>query len=246
MAFEVIGVQREKVQLSNYMGSDKESVFIPYTTAGQLQQRPVPREGGMFKRHWFEIVEHAPALTSRGRAWDLASTEVRSLYDPDWTVGLAGGLGADKVIYLTDMKRLRAEPDGVEAALVGTAREDGRGVTITMPQDPGQAGKSQVRYYAKQLMGFDLRWSPESGSKTDRSRPVAAQAAAGNIKLVAGDLDHPPAWITQFLDEIELFPLGDHDDIPDALARLFAHLTLGFEAPTASVVEIPVVSPFAI
>jgi putative ABC transport system permease protein len=36
MAFDVVGVQREKVQLSNYMGSDKESVFIPYTTAGQL------------------------------------------------------------------------------------------------------------------------------------------------------------------------------------------------------------------
>ena len=36
MAFEVVGVQREKVQLSNDMGSDKESVYIPYTTAGQL------------------------------------------------------------------------------------------------------------------------------------------------------------------------------------------------------------------
>ena len=36
MGFEVVGVQREKVQLSNYMGSDKESVYIPYTTAGQL------------------------------------------------------------------------------------------------------------------------------------------------------------------------------------------------------------------
>ena len=36
MSFEVVGVQREKVQLSNYMGSDKESVYIPYTTAGQL------------------------------------------------------------------------------------------------------------------------------------------------------------------------------------------------------------------
>ena len=36
MAFEVVGVQREKVQLSNYMRPDKESVFIPYTTAGQL------------------------------------------------------------------------------------------------------------------------------------------------------------------------------------------------------------------
>jgi len=36
MAFEVVGVQKEKVQLSNYGRPDKESVFIPYTTAGQL------------------------------------------------------------------------------------------------------------------------------------------------------------------------------------------------------------------
>lgn len=36
MAFEVVGVQREKVQLSNYLRPDKESIFIPYTTAGQL------------------------------------------------------------------------------------------------------------------------------------------------------------------------------------------------------------------
>jgi len=36
MAFEVIGVQKEKVQLSNYGRPDKESVFIPYTTASQL------------------------------------------------------------------------------------------------------------------------------------------------------------------------------------------------------------------
>jgi putative ABC transport system permease protein len=36
MAFEVIGVQKEKVQLSNYGRPDRESVFIPYTTVGQL------------------------------------------------------------------------------------------------------------------------------------------------------------------------------------------------------------------
>ena len=36
MAFDVIGVQKEKVQLSSYGRPDKESVFIPYTTAGQL------------------------------------------------------------------------------------------------------------------------------------------------------------------------------------------------------------------
>ena len=36
MAFEIIGLQREKVQLSNYQRPDRYCVYIPYTTAGQL------------------------------------------------------------------------------------------------------------------------------------------------------------------------------------------------------------------
>jgi putative ABC transport system permease protein len=36
MAFEVIGLQREKVQLSNYQRPDRYCIYIPYTTAGQL------------------------------------------------------------------------------------------------------------------------------------------------------------------------------------------------------------------
>jgi putative ABC transport system permease protein len=36
MLFEVIGVQKEKVQLSNYNRPDKQCIFIPYTTASQL------------------------------------------------------------------------------------------------------------------------------------------------------------------------------------------------------------------
>jgi putative ABC transport system permease protein len=36
LPFGVVGVQKPKVQLSNYRRSDRESVFIPYTTAGQI------------------------------------------------------------------------------------------------------------------------------------------------------------------------------------------------------------------
>jgi putative ABC transport system permease protein len=36
MPFEIIGVQRQKVQLSTYNRPDKESIFIPFTTAGQM------------------------------------------------------------------------------------------------------------------------------------------------------------------------------------------------------------------
>ena len=36
MAFEVIGVMKDKAQLSNYFRPDKESIFIPYTVVSQL------------------------------------------------------------------------------------------------------------------------------------------------------------------------------------------------------------------
>ena len=36
MTFNVVGVMKEKIQLSNYNRPDKESVFIPYTTAGRM------------------------------------------------------------------------------------------------------------------------------------------------------------------------------------------------------------------
>jgi putative ABC transport system permease protein len=40
MSFEVIGVMRDKAQLSNYFRPDKESVFIPYTVVSQLWYQP--------------------------------------------------------------------------------------------------------------------------------------------------------------------------------------------------------------
>jgi hypothetical protein len=39
--------------------SKLETALGSYGAAGQLQQRPAPREGGMFKRKWFEVVTRA-------------------------------------------------------------------------------------------------------------------------------------------------------------------------------------------
>jgi len=43
-----------------------------YGTAGQLQQRPAPLGGGIFKKHWFDIVQAAPSDARRIRYWDKA------------------------------------------------------------------------------------------------------------------------------------------------------------------------------
>jgi predicted phage terminase large subunit-like protein len=180
------------------------------------QQRPVPREGGMFRRHWFDTVDVAPAAGKRVRYWDLAATEA-GRGDPDWTVGARlSHVGGE--FYVEDVVRLRGSPAEVERTIVQTARADGPGVRQIIEQEPGASGKSMVAYYVRQLAGFPVAgWRP-SGPKEVRADPFASQAEAGNVKLVAAD------WNSPFLDELELFPLGDHDDQVDAAASAFANL----------------------
>ena len=54
--------------------SELEQNLGTYGAAGQLQQRPAPRDGGMFRRGWWTTVDAVPAGGRTVRAWDLAGT----------------------------------------------------------------------------------------------------------------------------------------------------------------------------
>lgn len=196
--------------------SQLERTLGSYATAGQLQQRPAPRGGGMFKREWFEIIPAAPASCRWIRAWDLAAT---ASSDAAWTRGCKMGRTADGQYVLADMRGLQGSPADVERLIVTTATQDGRSVPGSLPQDPGQAGKAQVAYLIKKLAGYRYTASPESGDKVTRAGPLAAQCEVGNVKLVEG------AWIEDFLDEITTFPAGKFKDQVDAASRAFNELT---------------------
>ena len=191
-----------------------------YGAAGQLQQRPAPRSGGMFDREWWGIVDATPAGGETVRGWDLAGTEEaagkknKSAYTAGCRMKKVAG-----VYYIEDMVRFRGSPAQVERAIGNTAEADGRNVVIDLPQDPGQAGKAQVRYLVKQLAGFNARFSPESGAKPVRAEALSVQAEAGNVKLVRG------AWNTAFIDEATFFPNSDYLDQIDAASRAFHRLT---------------------
>lgn len=195
-----------------------------YAYAGQYQQRPAPRDGGMFKRRWFGIVDAAPAGLRLVRRWDLAASAPAVGRDPDWTVGLAMGRSKDGYFYITDVLRFQGSPHEVERAILNTARSDGTAVTIGLPQDPGQAGKAQVAALTRMLAGYTVKSAPETGSKDTRASPFAAQCEAGNVYLVAG------AWNEAFLAEAEVFPFGSHDDQVDAGSGAFNLLADGSEA----------------
>lgn len=130
---------------------------------------------------------------------------------------------ADGRPIVADVVRFQGPPEQVERTLVSTAKRDGERVRIDLPQDPGQAGKSQVQYFTRLLGGYRVTSSPESGSKTLRAEPFAAQVNVGNVSMVRG------AWNAALVDEMRSFPVGAHDDQVDAMSRAQGHLTSAVE-----------------
>ncbi len=189
-----------------------EKVMGSYASAGQLQQRPAPRGGGMFKREWFNVVGAAPAGCKWVRGWDLAATANETAA---FTAGVLIGRAGDGRFYIADARRIQGSAAEVERLLINTASQDGVGVKGSIPQDPGQAGKAQAQYLVRQLAGYSYSATPESGDKETRALPLAAQAEAGNVMIVKGE------WNGPFLDELAGFPMGKFKDQVDAATRAF-------------------------
>ena len=186
-----------------------------YAVASQFQQRPAPRGGGMFKREWFNVVETVPASGSVVRGWDLAASETISAA---FTAGVKMRRTPEGIFYIEDVIRFRGSAGKVDQVLKTTASQDGYMVRVDLPQDPGQAGKAQVKYLSRLLAGYNIRSSTETGDKETRALPFSAQAEAGNVKLVRG------LWNETYLDELTIFPFSDYKDQVDASSRAFSAL----------------------
>lgn len=188
--------------------------------AGQYQQRPSPREGAMFKRAWFadKIKRVAPVGTRWVRHWDLGGTKEENKGDP--SAGVKLGLAPDKSWWVADSRVVREEGHEVRKIIKSIAQTDTASVVISIPQDPGQAGKVQARDFKVALAGYVVHTAPESGEKADRAEPFSIQCEAGNVYLVEG------AWNGPYLDELCEFPNGKHDDQVDASSGAFGDLTM--------------------
>jgi len=214
-----------------------------FAVAGQFQQRPSLREGGLFKTAWFGVIDRAPEGTRFVRNWDLAATEERAGQDPAYTVGLKLGKTPTGRYIVADVRRERADGEGVRRIVEETAEFDGKSVEIGLPKDPGQAGKVQAQDMVAMLAGYVATATAETGSKEVRATPVASQAEAGNMSLIKGE------WNDAFMDEITTFPGSKFKDQVDALSGAFAML-IGKEVYTVPEVDfvvtpVPILSTYA-
>lgn len=185
----------------------------PYVFAGQYRQRPAPADGGVIKPDMLQEVDAVPTfeVAEWCRGWDLAASDGAG----DWTAGVKVGRMHDGRYILAHAVHEQFATDKRDRLIRTTADNDGAGLKQSLPQDPGQAGKSQVLAFAKLLAGHTVHFSTESGDKVTRADPLASQINAGNVIAVRGP------WLDKFKTEARMFPNGKHDDLIDGAARGF-------------------------
>lgn len=188
----------------------------------QFQQRPRPVDGSIFKVALIGEPLKTIPVGHMVRAWDLAATRDTGKRDPSWTRGVKlMRTELDRYVVM-DVQSIRGTPDEVEHLILQTAFNDGKRVRIGLPQDPGQAGKSQAAYYIKKLAGYTVEISPETGDKATRAAPIASQCNIGNLDIMEDNAAN--RWNRAFKDELAAFPSGAHEDMVDALSRAFGML----------------------
>jgi predicted phage terminase large subunit-like protein len=197
-----------------------------------FQQTPLPSGGRLFSVDRIAVVQPERNTETTVRAWDLAATGNTGRNDPDWTVGIKLSRENTGRYLILDVARIRGTPHQVEELIVNTAQKDGTKVIVAIPEDPGQAGKSQMAYLTRQLAGFHVISSRETGSKATRAMPLASQVEAGNVSIIRAD------WSRTLLDEMRDFPWGRKDDQVDALVRAFTTLTTRPRSPGSIAVSI--------
>jgi predicted phage terminase large subunit-like protein len=177
-------------------------------------------EGTMFRREWFEIVEAAPAAIERWvRYWDKAGTQDGGDYTAGVLVGVSRG-----TYYVADVVHgqwsAAKRSDVMRQVTQMDAASHGR-FSVWTEQEPGSGGKESAEATIRELAGYDVHAERVTGSKVIRANPLAAQAEAGNIKIVRG------AWNHDYLQELCGFPNpGVHDDMVDATSGAFSKLAI--------------------
>lgn len=185
-----------------------------------------PSAGKVFNRSWFEIVPAVPAGGRIVRFWDLAATEkeisrAKKAKDPDYTASCKGKI-VDGIIYILDVTNEQMSPARTDTTMKNTATQDqvgGYRVAIRFEMEGGASGKRDASNIVKMLAGFDVQPRKPLGDKITRAKPLAAQALAGNVKLLQGE------WNEEFLSQLHGQPdSAPHDDMMDAASGMYNEL----------------------
>lgn len=190
--------------------TELERTLGSYGTAGQLQQRPSPRGGGILKEEWFKYYEKLPELDFRIIHADTAQKTAES---NDYSVFQCWGRSTVGQAVLID--QIRGKWEAPE--LLSRARSfwlkhlhEHESQLRAMIVEDKSSGTGLIQTLRRE--GVSILPIQRNKDKISRAHDIAPFAESGNILL---PID--ASWLSDFMDEVVSFPGGAHDDQLDPM-----------------------------
>lgn len=213
-----------------------EQTLGTYAAAGQLQQRPAPRGGGIIKTSWFRYYSTLPPLDFRMIHVDTAQ---KAEEEHDYCVLQCWGRSTVGQAVLLDQLRDKWEaPDLlVQARAFWLKHRNARLAPLrAMMVEDKVSGTGLIQTLRRE--GVPVLAIQRNRDKVSRAHDVAPFIESGNVLLPE---DAP--WLSDFLAEAATFPGGAHDDQMDPMFDAIAHVQVApAETAPAASAPIPMVS----
>lgn len=218
---------------------ETEREMGPMVAAAQLQQRPSPEGGAIFRRAWMTRRWRVlPAGIRLIQSWDFTFKDHDTT---DFVVGHIWGQAflreedpeeRSKIIqleefYLVDEVRFRGGlPEAVQAMRDFTKKWPKARLKLVEDKANGPAVEQTLR----RKVGGIVLVNPQGG-KVARANAVSGYFEAGNILL-------PEApWVEDYVKEMTDFPVGLQDDRVDTTSQALLRLTSKARPPIAEAME---------
>lgn len=186
-----------------------EATLGGYGVAGQLQQRPSPRGGGIIKGAWFGSYETPPALEWRAI---YADTAQKTGQENDYSVFELWGRSTTGQAVLLDLHRGKWEAPELltEARAFWLKHQSGTAPLRAMKVEDKVSGTGLIQTLRRE--GIPIVPVQRNRDKISRAYDAAPFIESGNVLLPMW-----AHWLAGFVAEAEAFPSGANDDQLDPM-----------------------------
>jgi predicted phage terminase large subunit-like protein len=197
----------------------------PMKWAGQYQQRPAPREGGLFKAAWFKqrySSSNTPAVAGLLLSIDATFKDTRG---SDFAVIQTWGrLRAAVGAVLLEQTRERMDYPTLRASVLSSlhaARAAHPGLPVLVLIEDKANGSALIADLRREVPGV-IPFNPGSKSKYERAQVGAVPwFQARQVHLPE---NHEAAWVRGYIAEHLSFPNSAHDDQVDATSQALIYM----------------------
>jgi predicted phage terminase large subunit-like protein len=179
-----------------------------YGWAGQMQQRPSPAGGGIFRDEWWQYYTVPPRIIWRAI---YADTAQKTKEQNDFTVFQCWGRSVDgRAVLLDQMRGKWLSPERLKIAAAFWDKHkaiSGLGELRALKIEDKSSGTDLIQLLRKHSTPIPVLPIPRLIDKVTRAHDAAPFIESGRVML-----PESAPWINDYLDEFRQFPNGSHDD----------------------------------